>query len=172
VRRIFDEEGAVMELRIEPARLHYVQVCQLVPQWLNDRQHMRYSRHRHLTHTAQDEYDYLQHNAVWAVLSGPDVVGTVSAAIDAVNGIVDIGVLTDPKRHGEGIATTAFKLLIAEFVPTTRLITAGCAERHWAMRKVCEKNEMTLDAILPRRLIIEHSGVVGMCCYSIAGKQK
>jgi RimJ/RimL family protein N-acetyltransferase len=159
------------EIRIEPARLHYLQVCQLVPQWLNDKHHMRYSRHRHLTHTAQDEYDYIQQNAVWAVLSGDDVVGTVTAAIDAVNGTVDIAVLVDPARQREGIATAAFKLLIAEFVPTARLITAGCAENHYGMRCVCKNSGMTLDAILPARLVV-HDGVDGMCCYSIAGAQK
>jgi RimJ/RimL family protein N-acetyltransferase len=157
-------------LTLEPAKPNFMRICRIVPGWLNDKEHMRFSRHRLVHHTAQEEFEYINKHDVWAIFDESlQFVGTVSAAIDQTNITADLGVLIDPIKSGRGYAAEAFELLMDELRPSTRMFTAGCPETHTAMRCVCENVGMALDAVLPGRIMLD-DGPVGMCCYSVKGR--
>jgi RimJ/RimL family protein N-acetyltransferase len=141
-------------LRIEPYSA--ARLTERYVRWLNDPLLMRYSEHRHRSHTIESCRDYMRSfegtpNYFWAVVAHDENlghIGNMNAYVDTLHSVADVGILiAEASARGQGFATEAwlggcdYLLRVAGI----RKVTAGTIEPNAAMLKVMERSGMAED---------------------------
>lgn len=124
--------------------------------WLNDPEVMRFSENRHRRHTLDScraywrSFDATPH-LLWAIVARDAAighVGNVSAHVEEVHGLADIGILIGERAAwGQGFASEAWLALCEHLVRSRglRKITAGALASNGAMLRVMQKAGMVED---------------------------
>lgn len=164
-----------MTPKIETARLVLLPytrqvVAQTHVAWLNDPVLMRYSENRHLSHTLQSQYAYVDSfpsdSYFWLIRCGKDDIGTISARRNRTNHTANLGILMgDPLYRGSGYAAEAWQAVMAWlFEHGIRKCEAGCRADNWPMRRLAITSGMMLEAEIPGHFLTE-TGPVGAVFY-------
>ncbi len=122
--------------------------------WLNNPELTFYSEQRHHRHSIKTQYDYVRSfrpcDYVWLIRCGAKDIGTITAYIDALNGVSNLGILLGPSYQGQGLATEAWLAVMDWlFAEGIRKVEAGCREDNWSMRRLALSTGMTLEAVIP-----------------------
>jgi len=135
-------------------------------QWLNDKDVVRYSEQRHKEHTIESCMAYLDQlkntNAlIWAIESRePEFghIGNISAHIDYLNAVADVGILLGEKKvWGNGIGQEAFRG-VCNFLlshQSIRKVTAGTMASNQGMRGVMRQVGMKEDGYRKCQYLLE-----------------
>ncbi len=142
--------GRLVMLR--PFTLADINPCYIA--WLNDREVMRFSRHRHRTHDYASCLDYLQSftcsgNLFLAIERRDDsrFIGTTTAYIDQKLATADIGILIgETATWGSGLGRDAWVTLMTYLIRNcaVRTVTAGTLVGNLGMKQIMEKSGMHL----------------------------
>lgn len=118
--------------------------------WLNDPVLMQYSEQKHKKHTVQSQVEYidsLKHPHQYKkIICNDTYIGTISAIIDTINSIADVGILIGRPFVGMGHGCHAWRLFQLELEKLDiRKIEAGCRAKNTAMIRIFEKTGMRLE---------------------------
>lgn len=126
--------------------------------WLNDRELMRYSRQRFLTHTSASAREFMRSfersdNYFWSIHRSDDFlqIGTLTMYGNAATGVSDFGILVGhPLARGMGFGREASGMAIAFLfdVARARRVTAGTLAPNLAMNRCCRYWGMALEGVL------------------------
>ena len=134
-------------------------------EWLNDNEVVKYSEQRHVNHTFKSCNEFLNNKKInneyfLAVEYKFDSlwkhVGNIVASLDLHNKTADLSILIGDKSiWGQGIGNRSWCLASLGLIKyeNIRLITAGTMSCNKRMIKIFEKNNMTIDAVLPNRYL-------------------
>ena len=139
----------VSELRLEKFSKKYLTKEYL--SWLNNKELMKYSENRHITHTLESCQKYHEsfqdsHNLLFAVINDQNKhIGNINAYIDKNNAIADIGILIG--KPGKGYGKKAWNLMIKTLFNqfNIRKITAGSMEKNIAMINIFKESGMSYE---------------------------
>src|SRR5687767_10524495 len=86
--------------------------------WLNDPILMQYSEQRHKKHTVHSQLEYIHsfiepHQYRKITVNGV-YIGTISASIDAINSVADVGILIGSPHTGHGHGCAAWRMFSYE----------------------------------------------------------
>lgn len=134
--------------------------------WLNDPEVVRYSEQRHHKHTLSSCFEYFESQkkspnyflAIELKDNNNLHVGNMGVEIDNFNNKADVSILIGEKNNwGTGVATRAWSLVLTALTKELgyRLVTAGTMETNIPMINLMIRCGMTIDAILPRRFILD-----------------
>ena len=125
--------------------------------WLNDKDLMRYSRQRLEHHTRESSMAYLRSfedssNKFWSIHRRADRlhIGTMTAYVDIVDGVADIGILVGhPAARGGGFGREAWGLAMDYLfrVEKVRKVTGGTSAPNVAMVRIFLHWQMKLEGI-------------------------
>lgn len=135
----------------------------LLVDWLNDREVVRYSDQRHMTHTLETSSAYYKSfagtpNHYWAILSNNVMIGTITAYVDEPNSVADIGILVGNKMYWRsGYGSEAFKGVVNWLITCcgVRKVTAGAMAENMAMCNVMLKSGMHEEGRRERYYILD-----------------
>lgn len=127
--------------------------AELFVSWLLDPIVVKYSEQRHKIHTVQSQLDYWKSpatvapSAVWIIHLDTGPIGSISATVDEMNEVADIGILIGDrnqwlKGYGFSAWSTVCDVLLATKV---RKIEGGCMSLNYGMRSIMEKYGMQLE---------------------------
>jgi RimJ/RimL family protein N-acetyltransferase len=124
--------------------------------WLNDKNLMRYSNQRFLSHTVESSLKYLDsfkstNNLFLCVLekNTGKSIGTLTAYISTRHHTADLGILIGDKSvQGKGYGQDAWNSLIRCISTSSKIrkITCGTLEVNKPMQKIAENSGMHLEA--------------------------
>lgn len=133
--------------------------------WLNNKDLMRYSRQRFVHHTRESSIAYLRNfdnspNEFWSIHRRSDhlYVGTMTAYVDSVVGVADIGILVGhAEARGKGLGREAWGLTMDYLfrVEGMQKVTGGTSAQNAAMVKVFHHWQMRLEEIKRGDEVIE-----------------
>ena len=148
--------------------------------WLNDPEVVRYSEQRHHQHTLTTCLNYFNSqrnspNFFLAIELKDDDnlhIGNMGVEIDNYNNKADVSILIGEKNiWGTGVATRAWGLALNALTLELgyRLVTAGTMETNIPMINLMIRCGMTIDAILPKRFILDSKqiGLVSASYYPV-----
>ncbi len=119
----------------------------LIVSWLNNQDLMKYSEQRFLKHTQASQLRYInsikEPDQYKKILVEGHCVGSVSAYIDQINSIANVGILIGAPYIGKGYGALAWGSFCGNL--NTRKIEAGCMAKNVAMIRIFEKNSMRLE---------------------------
>ena len=121
-----------------------------VVRWLNDKDLMKYSEQRHLTHhdDTQRVYIMMMHepHKYMEIHYGKAVIGTISAHVD-VNDVANVGILVGERGcWGRGLGTEAWQAFCDHLLGNgIRKIEAGCMEVNFGMIHIFRKTGMQYE---------------------------
>jgi RimJ/RimL family protein N-acetyltransferase len=130
--------------------------------WLNDRELMRYSRHRFTEHTPTTALAYLAGfpgtpSHFWSIrrLGGSRAVGTASARVDGLSGVADMGFLVG--EPGKGIGRETCELVIDFLLRHAglRKVTGGTLRANAAMVRIFEDLGMCVEGVQREQELVE-----------------
>lgn len=118
--------------------------------WLNDPEVLRYSEQRHKKHSAATQLNYIfskrpkseVYLGIFLPSSKSELIGTISATIDANNSIADMGIMIgDKTQWNKGLASEAWKTLMDYLFDEKKIrkIEAGCMAKNTGMISVFKK---------------------------------
>ena len=123
--------------------------------WLNNPAVGRFSEQRHHRHSLDSCRAYVAGFAcgpglLWAIERASDGLhlGNVSAAVDTVNGIADIGILLGPSEaRGRGYGLAAWSAALGYLAARRDLgkVTGGCLATNTAMVQIMKRSGMVPD---------------------------
>ena len=118
-----------------------------VVRWLNDRTLMKYSEQRHTVHTQASQLRYInsfkEPDQYKKINFETKLIGTVSAYVDTINDIANVGILIGGPHGGNGYGEEAWRIFCNDL--GVRKIEAGCMAQNKPMIRVFEKNHMRLE---------------------------
>lgn len=130
--------------------------------WLNDPEVVRYSEQRHIRHTLQTQVEYVSHfpntpDIIWLIKQDDSDIGTITAMLDNMNGVANMGILIGEKSvWGKGYGTEAWvKVMCWLFDTGIRKIEAGFALPNTGMRRICNKSGMKYEGSRPDHFLID-----------------
>ena len=133
-------------------------------EWLNNREHMRFSNQRFKEHSLSTSREYLEsfdqeNSLIFKIMRDKDFVGTISMEIDKYNSVCVMGMLIGVEFSGQGIGIQSWNLGIdfAFSQKSVRKIKAGTAASNIPMKRIFLKTRMSLEATLSSDLIIDDS---------------
>ncbi|MGE0443847.1 MAG: GNAT family N-acetyltransferase [Vicinamibacterales bacterium] len=151
-------------LRLVPLAAHHVTPRYVA--WLNDPEVMRFSRHRHRTHTLASVRDYVQSfegsdNRLWAIelREAPGThLGNINATIDAPNGVGDVGILLGERAFwGRGFGREAWTAVCRYLLDDLglRKVTGGTVATNVGMLAVMRAAGMREDGVRVRQELVD-----------------
>lgn len=133
--------------------------------WLNDKSHMHFSRQRHFQHSRDTSLAYQKTflnsaNHLWAmeeVLAVPKLVGTMTAYVDSLAGVADVGILVSPTAKGKGYGKRAWGLVLAYLFEELKLrkVTAGTVKGNTSMERIALGWNMQLEGVFRQQELID-----------------
>jgi RimJ/RimL family protein N-acetyltransferase len=128
-------------------------------QWLNDVDVVKFSQQRHRTHTLGSQMAYIASfrppNDFREIFLGDEIIGTISAQVDGVNSIADVGIMIGEKsKWGKGYGQEAWDVFCDAL--HCRKIEAGCDDRNRAMQKICLKYGMQEEGRRKSRFLSQY----------------
>lgn len=158
------------ELNIHSSRLRLVafkekHLSQNYVDWLNDRELMRFSEQRHLTHTLTTCQSYAalfegSDNFFWAIEEKQKGIhiGNITAYIDQYNSLANVSLLIGNesfrgKGYGQEAWDTALDWLLNNL--KIRKITAGTMEVNKPMLKIMRRSGMRPDGVFAKHYLYE-----------------
>lgn len=131
--------------------------------WLNNRDLMRYSNQRFITHTELSSLEYVNSfegtNNVLAKIIEKDsslLIGTLTCYFDNNHKVADIGLLIGKQSRGFGSEVFNKITTVLKQTKNVRKITSGTIVRNHAMVRIIENAGLTLECIKPRQEIIDN----------------
>lgn len=125
--------------------------------WLNDKEVVRYSEQRHMTHTMETQHSYLAtfpvDSRIWLISVKPEsalgTIGTIAAYIDPNNAVANMGILIGEKAAwGQGYGTEAWRAVMRHLPEIgVQKIEAGCMAINASMNTICATSGMTLEGM-------------------------
>lgn len=136
-------------IKLESPRFTQEEVEKTVS-WLNDPILMKYSEQRHKHHDLKSQlkfiYDFAPPHHYRKITAENQYIGTITAYVDRVNGVADVGILVGSSYSGRGYGEQAWRLFLQELRREgVRKIEAGCMARNKPMIRIFEKNHMRLE---------------------------
>ena len=143
--------------------------------WLNDPEIVKFSQQRFMEHTMETCRGYFESKqsipktflAIEFLEQGSwSHIGNIGVDLNLNDKVADLSILIGERNlQNKGVGSIAWKLGIEHCFREFRLdcITAGTMELNLAMRRIFEKSNMVIDAILPSRYLIDGTRV-GMVC--------
>ena len=142
-------------LSIEPCSSRHS--VDLLVEWLNDKEVVRYSEQRHFKHTIESQTRYIQSftnssNCFWVVIQkvpADEMIGSITAYIDPHNSVADVGILIGSREHWNlGFGTEAFKAVVNWLFLKKRIrkVTAGTMSENTGMIKILQKIGMSEES--------------------------
>lgn len=134
--------------------------------WLNDKDVVKYSEQRWLTHTAETQWQYIKtfdnvNKYFWEIaLRQSDYnypIGTISADIDLCNGVADVGILIGAKKYwGCGLGSEAWQTVCDWLLSDRKLrkVEAGAMQRNKGMLAIFFKTGMKIEGIRVEHFMI------------------
>ncbi len=133
--------------------------------WLNDKELMRYSQQQWLAHDRESCLAYLKGfdatpNYFWSIerLNDGAQVGTMTAYVDARNGVADVGILVGhPEARGTGVGREAWGLAMEHLfrIEGIRKITGGTVARNAPMLRIFRHWGMKLEGVRREQELID-----------------
>ena len=130
--------------------------------WLNNSQHMKYSRQSFLNHDLSSARTYLETfrssaNKFLAIKRDGLLIGTGTIYLNKDFGTCSIGILIGPDYAGNGFGKIAWALLIGEVASSlgVRKVSAGTLKENKQMLRLFETSGMELEAVLKDEGILE-----------------
>jgi RimJ/RimL family protein N-acetyltransferase len=135
--------------------------------WLNNKNITKYSEQRHFDHTLESAEKYYKSNLLSEnyflaieVIDGKNWVhiGNIGVQIEIHNLIANLAILIgNTKFHQKGIGPIAWALAAISVIKIhdLRMITAGTMSLNLPMLGIFRKTNMTIDAVLPKRFLID-----------------
>ncbi len=133
--------------------------------WLNNKSHMHYSRQRHFQHSRETSLAYRKTflnsaNHFWAMeeaLDEPVLVGTMTAYVDNLAGVADVGILVSPTAKGRGYGKRAWGLVLAYLFEDLKLrkVTAGTVKGNSSMERIALGWNMQLEGVFRQQELID-----------------
>lgn len=126
------------------------EIIRRIVKWLNDKELMKYSEQRHRTHSYNTQMLYTlsmngSEKVYMYIYNGDTVIGTISAYIDQINDVADVGILIGEGGR-KGYGTRAWGLFEKELEKQgVRKIEGGCMASNKPMLRIFEKNGMRLE---------------------------
>ena len=139
--------------------------------WLNDPEVVRYSEQRHFVHTMRSCAHYLEEKklsddlflAIETNDSGaPFHIGNLGVRIDQNNRSADLSIMIGDKKYWRrGFGASAWKLALRTLIEKMnfRLVTAGTMSLNKPMLNLFNQANMSIDAILPDRFLLDGCSV-------------
>ncbi len=119
----------------------------LVVSWLNNKELMKYSEQRYLTHTQASQLRYIhgfkEPDQYKKITVEGKCIGSVNAYIDQINSVANVGILIGAPHVGKGYGPIAWGTFCGSL--RARKIEAGCMAKNKAMIRIFEKNAMRLE---------------------------
>lgn len=134
-------------------------------EWLNDPEVVRFSEQRHKHHNVWSQLEYMRSFVLPHILNeiylGDQLIGSVTAYVDAKNDVADVGILLgDKTKWGQGLGLEAWRGFCNDlFRRGVRKIEAGCMATNYAMATICTKYGMQLEAQIPAHFLVEEKPV-------------
>lgn len=123
--------------------------------WLNDAQHMRFSRQSRLYHDFNSAKNYLEtfrgsENRFLSIKKDGSLIGTATMYVNKYFRTCSAGIMIGSDYAGNGYGKIAWALLIGEVASSlgVRKITAGTLRENKAMLRLFEASGMELEAVL------------------------
>lgn len=119
--------------------------------WLNDPEVVQYSEQRHRTHTVDTQLNYVYSfkppSEFRVIYWGEEPIGTITAQVDEINKVADIGIMIGDKQcWGEGFGTEAWVAMMNHLFETgIYKIEAGCMSPNAGMKRIFGKSGMTRE---------------------------
>lgn len=118
--------------------------------WLNNKDLMRFSEQRHKLHTVTSQMAYIQSfvehgsNILREILSDDELVGTISANVDTINRVANVGILIGGEFASMGIGSDAWAQFCDWLFDTLdmRRVEGGCMAANEKMIEVFRKYGM------------------------------
>ena len=141
----------------------------LMVSWLNNQGLMKYSEQRIYKHTQASQLKYInsfkEPNRYHKLTVEGNCVGSVSAYIDPLNRIADVGILIGAPYTGKGYGSLAWGIFCNSL--HARKIEAGCRAQNKAMIRIFEKNGMRLEGTRRYHFWTESGGYDDMVLYGM-----
>lgn len=123
--------------------------------WLNNAQHMRYSRQSLLNHDFNSARNYLDTfrgsaNRFLSIKKDGLLIGTATIYVNNDYKTCSAGIMVGPDCAGNGFGKIAWALLIGEVASSLgiRKVKAGTLRENIAMLRIFETSGMELEAVL------------------------
>ena len=123
--------------------------------WLNNGQHMRFSRQSQLTHDFNSARNYLETfrgsgNMFLSVKKNGLLIGTATMYVNKDFGTCSAGIMIGSDHAGRGYGKIAWALLIGEVASSlgVRKVNAGTLKENKPMLRLFETSGMELEAVL------------------------
>jgi RimJ/RimL family protein N-acetyltransferase len=123
--------------------------------WLNNAQHMRYSRQSHTNHDFNSARNYLEtfrgsDNRFLSIKKDGSLLGTATIYVNKFYRTCSAGIMIGSDYAGNGYGKIAWTLLIREVASSlgVRKVTAGTLKENKAMLRLFEASAMELEAVL------------------------
>ena len=134
--------------------------------WLNDKEVVRYSNQRFVSHTIESSLDYLNSfentdNIYMAIIDkkNNDLVGSITIYMDNNHKVADIGLLIgNKKKWGKGFGFEAWTLMM-DFLFNKcgiRKVTGGTLNVNYGMINIMKKSMMTHEATRKSHEVFEN----------------
>jgi len=123
--------------------------------WLNDKELMQYSEHRHRQHDLGTQFAYTgghhPERHLWLIRCNGADIGTLSAYVDSTNKHANLGILIGSRAHqGQGLAAEAWTTVVDYlFDEGFHKVECGCMDTNHRMRRLATTTGFTLEATIP-----------------------
>ena len=131
--------------------------------WLNDKNHMKFSNQRFNFHTVDTQLEYISNsqksgNQYLAGIINEQLIGTSSVIFHNPHKVAEIGILISNKETYKGIGSTLFNAVEDYVIKNFAIakIRGGCVNENIGMKKIFEKNDYILEATLKKEEIIDN----------------
>jgi RimJ/RimL family protein N-acetyltransferase len=151
-------------LRLEPFAARHL--TRRYVAWLNDPEVVRFSEQRHRRHTIESAAEYVRSfdgsaSRLWAIEvpgRGEPHIGNISAAVDAANGVADVGVLIGERSAwGQGYGSEAWTAVCRFLLQQAgvRKVTGGTVSLNLGMLAIMRRAGMQPDGVRARHLVVD-----------------
>ena len=136
--------------------------------WLNDKETMKFSNQRFLTHDMNTCKGYLasfnnSENLFLAVLNGQgEFIGTMTTYLNIHHSTADIGILIGDRRTwGKGLGLDSWITLMDWLIDSCQIrkITAGTMETNTGMKTIFQKSGMEFDGVRRKQELMDGNAV-------------
>jgi RimJ/RimL family protein N-acetyltransferase len=151
--------------RLEIGPVHTSDAPQFA-EWLNDPEVVKYSEHRHYTHSADTQLDYwysaatVEPNSTNTIrlLTSYAAIGSISVNVDDKNNLANVAIMIgDRTQWGNGYGYEAWKT-VCDYLfarKQIRKIEAGCMVANVKMIKICTEYGMSQEAVVPGHFLFD-----------------
>jgi len=133
--------------------------------WLNDKDVVKYSEHRHVKHTMESCKTYFlnqqnPNNLFLAIEFGNnhDIhIGNIGVKMDKFNRSADVSIMLGDKKYwGRGLGLRSWIMILDTLLNKMnyRIITAGTMDINLPMINLIKKSNMKIDCVLPKRFLL------------------